>query len=45
MCRAKKTREAYDALGAATEEIANEQMERVPDRLKNKRLRQVQIGS
>ena len=36
MCRAKKSREAYDALGAATEEIESEQTERVPERLKNK---------
>jgi putative ATPase len=36
MCRAKKNREAYEALGAATEEIENERTERVPERLKNK---------
>jgi putative ATPase len=36
MCRAKKSREAYEALGAATEEIESEQTERVPERLKNK---------
>lgn len=36
MCRAKKSREAYEALGAATEEIENEQTERVPEGLKNK---------
>ncbi len=36
MCRAKKSREAYDALGAATEEIESEHTERVPERLKNK---------
>ena len=36
MCRAKKSREAYDWLGAATEEIESEQTERVPERLKNK---------
>ncbi|MDQ2919798.1 MAG: replication-associated recombination protein A [Verrucomicrobiota bacterium] len=36
MCRAKKNREAYDSLGAAAEEIENEQTERVPERLKNK---------
>jgi putative ATPase len=36
MCRAKKSREAYDALGAATEEIESEQTERVPENLKNK---------
>jgi putative ATPase len=36
MCRAKKSREAYEALGAASEEIENEQTERVPEKLKNK---------
>lgn len=36
MCRAKKSREAYEALGAATEEIESEQTDRVPERLKNK---------
>ena len=36
MCRAKKSREAYDSLGAATEEIESEQTERVPEHLKNK---------
>ena len=36
MCRAKKNREAYEALGAATEEIESEQTERVPEKLKNK---------
>jgi putative ATPase len=36
MCRAKKSREAYDALGAATEEIEGEQTTRVPEKLKNK---------
>jgi putative ATPase len=36
MCRAKKSREAYDALGAATEEIEREQTARVPEKLKNK---------
>jgi len=36
MCRAKKSREAYDALGAATEEIESEQTQRVPENLKNK---------
>ncbi|HEV3410078.1 MAG TPA: replication-associated recombination protein A, partial [Chthoniobacterales bacterium] len=35
MCRAKKSREAYEALGAATEEIETEQTTRVPERLKN----------
>jgi putative ATPase len=36
MCRAKKSREAYDALNAATEKIEMEQTKRVPERLKNK---------
>jgi len=36
MCRAKKSREAYEALGAATEEIEHEQTTRVPENLKNK---------
>jgi putative ATPase len=36
MCRAKKSREAYEALGAATEEIESEQTARVPENLKNK---------
>ena len=36
MCRAKKNRDAYEALGAATEEIENERTERVPENLKNK---------
>jgi putative ATPase len=36
MCRAKKSREAYEALGAATEEIENERTQRVPENLKNK---------
>src|SRR5437660_10724723 len=36
MCRAPKSREAYDALNAATEEIESEQTERVPEHLKNK---------
>src|SRR5438309_4690579 len=36
MCRAKKSREAYESLGAATEEIEAEQTERVPEHLKNK---------
>jgi replication-associated recombination protein RarA len=36
VCRAKKCRQAYEALGAATEEIENEQTERVPEKLKNK---------
>ncbi len=36
MCRAKKNREAYEALGVATEEIASERTARVPEKLKNK---------
>lgn len=36
MCRAKKNRQAYDALGAATEEIEAEKTKRVPEKLKNK---------
>jgi replication-associated recombination protein RarA len=36
MCRARKSREAYEVLGAATEEIESEQTERVPEKLKNK---------
>ena len=36
MCRAKKSREAYEALGAATEQIEAEQTKRVPENLKNK---------
>jgi putative ATPase len=36
MCRAKKSREAYEALGAATDEIEKEQTTRVPEKLKNK---------
>jgi putative ATPase len=36
MCRATKSREAYEALGAATEEIESERTRRVPDHLKNK---------
>ena len=36
MCRAKKNREAYEALGSAIEEIESEQTERVPEHLKNK---------
>jgi replication-associated recombination protein RarA len=36
MCRAQKSREAYEALGAATEEIESERTERVPENLKNK---------
>jgi len=36
MCRAAKSREAYDALKAATEKIEMEQTQRVPEHLKNK---------
>lgn len=36
MARAPKNREAYDALGAATEKIESEHTRRVPERLKNK---------
>jgi putative ATPase len=36
MCRAAKSREAYDALNAATEKIEMERTKRVPERLKNK---------
>jgi putative ATPase len=36
MCRAKKSREAYDALNEATEQIEAEQTKRVPESLKNK---------
>ncbi len=36
MCRARKSREAYDALNAATEEIESEQTSRIPENLKNK---------
>ena len=36
MCRSPKSREAYDALNAASEKIEAEQTRRVPERLKNK---------
>ncbi len=36
MCRAKKNRDAYDALAAASETIEQEQTQRVPENLKNK---------
>jgi len=36
MCRAKKSREAYDALNEAAEKIEVEQTQRVPEHLKNK---------
>ena len=36
MSRAKKNREAYESLGAATEEIEAEKTKRVPEKLKNK---------
>jgi putative ATPase len=35
MCRAPKSREAYDALNGATEQIETEQTQRVPEHLKN----------
>jgi len=35
MCRAPKSREAYDALNAATEKIEEERTQRVPEHLKN----------
>ncbi len=36
MCRAQKSREAYDALNEASEKIEMEQTKRVPEHLKNK---------
>ena len=36
MCRAKKSREAYDVLNEATEKIEAEHTKRVPENLKNK---------
>jgi putative ATPase len=36
MCRAKKSREAYDVFNVATEKIEMEQTQRVPEHLKNK---------
>jgi putative ATPase len=36
MCRAVKSREAYDSLNAATEQVEAEQTKAVPERLKNK---------
>jgi len=36
MCRADKSREAYDSLNAATEQIKAEQTKAVPEHLKNK---------
>jgi putative ATPase len=36
MCRAKKSRESYEALNEATEKIEMEQTKRVPENLKNK---------
>ena len=36
MCRAKKSREAYEALGEATDRIEVEHTKRVPEHLKNK---------
>jgi putative ATPase len=36
MCRAKKSRQAYESLVAASEEIESERTQRVPEHLKNK---------
>jgi putative ATPase len=36
MCRAKKSREAYESLAAASEEIESEHTAQVPEHLKNK---------
>ncbi len=36
MCRAPKSREAYESLGAASQEVETEHTERVPEHLKNK---------
>jgi len=36
MCRAKKSREAYEMLNAETKQIEAEQTKRVPENLKNK---------
>jgi len=36
MCRAKKSREAYESLAAASEQIESEHTARVPENLKNK---------
>jgi len=36
MCRAKKSREAYESLATASEEIESEHTSRVPEHLKNK---------
>ncbi len=36
MCRAAKSREAYDSLGAAADEVESERTQRVPEKLKNK---------
>jgi putative ATPase len=36
MCRAKKSREAYELLGTASEKIESEQTRAVPDEVKNK---------
>jgi len=36
MCRARKNREAFEALAAAAEEIESSRTERVPEQLKNK---------
>jgi putative ATPase len=36
MCRTKKSREAYESLNAATDQVESEHTQRVPERLKNK---------
>ena len=36
MCRAKKSRESYDALNEASEQVESEHTKRVPENLKNK---------
>ncbi len=37
MCRARKSREAYEALNAVAEKVEEEQTQRVPEKLKNKK--------
>jgi replication-associated recombination protein RarA len=37
MCRAAKSREAYEELNSATENVEMEQTRQVPEQLKNKR--------
>jgi replication-associated recombination protein RarA len=36
MCRAAKSREAYEELNAATEKVELEQTQKIPEHLKNK---------